>query len=212
MRSYGQYCALAKALDIVGDRWTLLIVRELLIRRACRYTDLREGLPGIATNLLVDRLRDMEDSGLLFREDAPPPIATTLFRLTPRGEELETVLYQLGLWGAPLLANASKKDAFQAHWLVLPARHWLRDHAPDQSPVRIEIRAGGETMAIETANGTVEIRLGTVEHPDLVLLGTPRLIASLLTGKIDLAHAQTAGLRYTGDPGALRRVQPLALK
>src|SRR5580704_10226150 len=123
MRSYGQYCSIAKALDVVGDRWILLIVRELLIRGACRYTDLRDGLPGIATNLLVERIRAMEDAGLVLREDAPPPIATALFRLTPRGQQLEPILYQLGQWGAPLLANAPKKDAFQPHWLVLPARH-----------------------------------------------------------------------------------------
>ena len=77
-----------RALDVVGDRWTLLIVRELALRGACRYTDLRNGLPGIATNLLADRLRELENAGVVAREEAPPPIATTLFRLTPRGEEL----------------------------------------------------------------------------------------------------------------------------
>jgi DNA-binding HxlR family transcriptional regulator len=210
MRSYGQYCALAKALDVVGDRWTLLIVRELLIRRACRYTDLREGLPGIATNLLVDRLRTMEEAGLVVREEAPPPIATTVFRLTSRAEELETILYRLGQWGAPLLATASKKDVFQAHWLVLPARHWLTDHAPDRPPIKIEIQTGGETIAIETSGGSVETRVGSVTNPDVVISGTPRVIASLLTGKADLAQAQAAGLKYKGDPEALRRVQPLA--
>ena len=76
MRSYGQYCSIAKALDVVGDRWTLLIVRELLIRGACRYTDLKDGLPGIATNLLADRLRELESAGLIRREEAPPPVAT----------------------------------------------------------------------------------------------------------------------------------------
>src|ERR687885_1607076 len=84
-RGYGQYCAVAKALDLVGDRWTLLIVRELLLRGPCRYTDLRHGLPGIATNLLADRLRELERAGIISREDAPPPVATALFRLTPRG-------------------------------------------------------------------------------------------------------------------------------
>jgi hypothetical protein len=79
MRSYGQYCSIAKALDVVGDRWTLLIVRELLIRGACRYTDLKNGLPGIATNLLSDRIRELESAGLIRREEAPPPVATTLF-------------------------------------------------------------------------------------------------------------------------------------
>ena len=91
MRSYGQYCAVAKALDVVGDRWSLLIVRELLLREACRYTDLLEGLPGIATNLLADRLRELESAGVVCREGAPPPIAATLFRLTDRGRELQEV-------------------------------------------------------------------------------------------------------------------------
>src|ERR1700761_9754991 len=95
MRSYGQYCSIAKALDVVGDRWTLLIVRELLIRGACRYTDLKNGLPGIATNLLADRLRELEAAGLISREEAPPPVATTLFKLTPRGEEMRPVLDEL---------------------------------------------------------------------------------------------------------------------
>src|SRR5690349_25102414 len=85
MRSYGQYCSVAKALDVVGDRWTLLIVRELLLQGPCRYTDLRNGLPGIATNLLADRLNELEGAGLVRREEAAPPVATTLFRLTEAG-------------------------------------------------------------------------------------------------------------------------------
>lgn len=211
MRSYGQYCALAKALDIIGDRWSLLIVRELLIRGACRYTDMRDGLPGIATNLLADRLRDLEQAGIIRREDAPPPIATALFHLTPRGEELEAAIHQLGRWGAPLLAKAPKTDAFRSHWLALPAREWLRDHAPDQPPIRIELRAGGQPMAIETVNGLVCTRTGSVERPDAVITGTPQLILSVLAGKLNLARARAAGLHYKGDPEILRRVQPLAV-
>ena len=92
MRSYGQYCSIAKALDVVGDRWTLLIIRELLIRGACRYTDLKDGLPGIATNLLADRLRELESAGLIRREEAPPPVATTLFHLTEAGAALLPVV------------------------------------------------------------------------------------------------------------------------
>ena len=92
MRSYGQYCSVAKALDVVGDRWNLLIVRELLLRAPLRYTDLRRGLPGIATNLLSDRLRALEAGGVVTREEAPPPIATTVFELTERGRQLDSVL------------------------------------------------------------------------------------------------------------------------
>lgn len=89
-------CGIAKGLDVIGDRWTLLIVRELLIRGACRYTDLRNGLPGIAANLLAQRLRELEQAGIVFSEDAPPPIATKLFRLTERGVALEPVLEAIG--------------------------------------------------------------------------------------------------------------------
>src|SRR6266700_2063483 len=109
MRSYKQFCALAKALDVIGDRWTLLIVRELLIRESCRYTDLRTGLPGIPTNLLVDRLRELEHAGLIVREEAPPPIATALFRLTGRGRAREPARQALGHWGAPLLERPQEK-------------------------------------------------------------------------------------------------------
>src|SRR5215468_4746123 len=99
MRSYGQYCSVAKALDVVGDRWMFLIVRELLLRGACRYTDLKNGLPGIASNMLADRLRDLESSGVIRREDAPPPVATTLFHLTEAGLELGPVVQAIGWWG-----------------------------------------------------------------------------------------------------------------
>ena len=101
MRSYNQFCAVAKSLDVVGERWTLLIVRELLLRGPSRYTDVRNGLPGIATNLLATRLVEMERSGILVRETAPPPAPVTVVRLTPRGEALEAVIAALGRWAAP---------------------------------------------------------------------------------------------------------------
>src|SRR5579884_3950205 len=136
MRSYGQYCAVARALDVLGDRWTLLIVRELLLRGACRYTDLRAGLPGIATNLLADRLRELEDAGVILRRELPPPVASTVFELTPRGEALKPVLSELGRWGIPLMsAGPAPDDAFRAHWLAWPVEQFLSDHEPDAGPV-----------------------------------------------------------------------------
>src|ERR1700753_4181733 len=99
MRSYDQYCSIARALDVVGDRWTLLIVRELLLRGPCRFTDLKNGLPGIAANLLSGRLKEREEAALISREDAPPPVATALYGLTEDGLALEPVLTALGLWG-----------------------------------------------------------------------------------------------------------------
>jgi DNA-binding HxlR family transcriptional regulator len=208
MRSYGQYCGLAKALDVVGDRWTLLIVRELLISGSCRYTELRNGLPGIATNLLVNRLRELEVAGIVSREEAPPPIATTLFQLTSRGRDLESAVHQLGLWGAPLLAKADRKDAFCTHWLSLPLKLHLTDQAPGRPTVTIELRTGDEPMTIEAANGTISTRLGSAQNPDAVLTGIPHLVLGVLTGRLDLAKARAAGLQYDGDPAVLRRVQP----
>src|SRR5438270_8811054 len=103
MRTYGQFCGLAKSLDVIGDRWTLLIVRELLIRGQSRYTDLRAGLPGVPTNLLADRLRGLEEAGLLRRDVSPRRAAVPVYALTPRGEALEAVIAALGRWAAPPL-------------------------------------------------------------------------------------------------------------
>src|SRR4051794_34211758 len=110
MRSYGQYCSIARALDVVGERWALLIVRELLLQGPCRFTDLKNALPGIATNLLSGRLKDLEEAGLITREDAPPPIATILYTLTPTGRALKPVLKSLGAWGMHLMTTEKAAD------------------------------------------------------------------------------------------------------
>ena len=136
MRSYGQYCSVAKALDVIGDRWTLLVIRELLPQGPCRYTDLKNGLPGIATNLLSDRLRELEAAGLVRREEAAPPVATTLFRLTEAGAGLEPVLDALGAWGIRYMAQPADGDEFRSHWLSFPASLFLHDRDPDAPPPR----------------------------------------------------------------------------
>jgi DNA-binding HxlR family transcriptional regulator len=208
VRSYRQYCSLARALDVIGDRWTLLIIRELLLRGACRYTDLRDGLPGIATNLLADRLRDLEQAGLVMREDAPPPVAATLFRLTARGEELEPALHALARWGIPLMVDDDADDAFRGHWLTFPVDLFLADRTPDRAPITIEVRTGEEPMYLETVDGAVHVRDGSADDPAAVLTGTPRQVLGVLTGMVDLADARAGGLRYHGDEEALRRIQP----
>jgi len=205
VRTYDQYCAAAKALDVVGDRWTLLIVRELLIRDGCRYTDLQYGLPGIATNLLANRLRELEENGIVTREAAPPPVATTLFRLTPRGRALKPVLIALGEWGGELMPGAPDCE-FRSHWLALPLERCLKDHSPDAPPVTIEIRTGEQPLLIQTDNGRVHVRPGTATTPDATLSGPPPLILGLLGGELDLAAARAQGLEFDGDPDALRRV------
>jgi DNA-binding HxlR family transcriptional regulator len=208
MRSYGQYCGLAKALDVIGDRWSLLIVRELLLRERCRYTDLRHGLPGIATNLLAARLRELEAAGVVEREEAPPPVATTLFRLTERGRQLGTAVKALGAWGAPLLADAPEDDEFRSHWLALPVGLHLRDRRPDEPPIEIEVRVDELPVVIETADGRVRTRPGPAGKPDAVIAGPPRLAVGVFSGRIALDDARAQGLEYEGDPEVLRRVLP----
>ncbi|WP_327358738.1 winged helix-turn-helix transcriptional regulator [Streptomyces sp. NBC_01304] len=151
-RSYDQYCASARALDAVGDRWTLLIVRELLAGPR-RYTDLHADLPGVSTDVLAGRLKDMESHGLATRRKLPPPGAVTVYELTARGAELLPVLTALAEWGAPELAERRPTDAVRAHWFALPL---LRRLPASGSPAVVEVvldegvfhvRLGGEGPA-----------------------------------------------------------------
>jgi DNA-binding HxlR family transcriptional regulator len=213
VKAYGQFCALAKALDAVGDRWSLLIVRELLLRERCRYTDLKDGLPGIATNLLADRLRELESVGVVRREDAPPPIATTVYELTERGRALERVVLELGLWGAPLLNARTGDDRVRIYWYGLWIRHRLEDHEPDAPRATLELRAAGDDLplVIEVGDGSVRTRVGRRDQPDAVLSGPARTVADVITGRTTLAAARSKGARYTGDRAILARLQPSAV-
>ncbi len=206
MRSYDEYCAIAKSLDVVGDRWTLLIVRELALRGACRYTDVRNGLPGIASNLLAERLRELEHAGVIAREDAPPPIATTLFRLTPRGEQLRPVLDDLFRWGLPLMTEQKPRDAVRSHWLAGALESMLTDRQPNAPTVTVELHTGDQPIVIETRDGTVHTRLGPADRPDATLTGPPVPIMGLLLGLLQPADAKANGLDYQGDPTILDRL------
>src|SRR6476619_5351221 len=135
MRSYGQYCSVAKALDVIGDRWTLLVIRELLLQGPCRYTDLRNGLPGIATNLLSDRLRG-----------------------------LEAVLEALGTWGIRYMTQPADGDEFRSHWFAFPIAQFLHDREPDGPPLSIELRPGGRPAVVEVSGGEVRTRLGDAPY------------------------------------------------
>jgi DNA-binding HxlR family transcriptional regulator len=207
MRSYFEYCSIAKSLDVVGDRWTLLIVRELAERGACRYTDLRNGLPGIATNLLAERLRELEHAGVIAREDAPPPIATTLFRLTARGEELRPVLDGLTRWGLPLMREQDPKDAVRSHWLASALGLMLTDRDPDAPRVTVELRPGDQPITLETRDGVVRVRLAAADDADLRITGAPMPIMGLLLGLLDLDAAKAGGVECRGDPTVLARIR-----
>jgi DNA-binding HxlR family transcriptional regulator len=199
---------MARALDAVGDRWTLLIVRELLGQGPCRYTDLMNGLPGIATNLLVDRLNLLEESGLVCRESAPPPVATTLYHLTAAGEELESVLNALGRWGIRFMTNPmTNADQFRSHWLAFPVSLFLKDSDPEGPPVSIQLNAEDQPAVIEASDGEVRTRTGTAPFPDLELSGPPQLILGVLSGWMSIDDAKSAGLQATGTTAVLDRLR-----
>jgi len=212
MRSYGQYCSIARALDVVGDRWTLLIVRELLLRGACRFTDLKNGLPGVATNLLSGRLKELEEVGLVSRRDAPPPVATVLYDLTDDGLALEPVLKTIGLWGLRYMSTERPDDAFQAHWLGYAAAWYTTDADPAGPPAVIQLLAADEEAVMELGNGQITTRVGRADKPDLVIDGSPRAVLGLLTGGIDLKRATALGLSAHGKRNLLRRIGRRSVK
>lgn len=207
VRSYGQYCSVAKALDVIGDRWNLLIVRELLLGGPSRYTDILNGLPGIATNLLVERLRDLEEAGIVRRQAASPPVATTLFELTESGEDLRPVIVALGKWGARFMSEATGDEVFKSHWLVFPVSMYLSDQPDSDPPISIEVRTGDAPAVIEMIGGQVRTRLGTAVDPDLVLEGPAHLVLGVISGGLSVSDASALGLETTGDTEALSRLR-----
>ena len=207
MKSYNHYCAVAKALDAVGDRWTLLIIRELVSQGPCRYTDLMSGLPGIATNLLADRLAYLEEAGIVWREAVPPPVAATLYHLTDAGTDLKPVLDALGIWGARFMSEKDETDQFRSHWFKHPIAMFLKDRAPDGPPVpyssgRRTTRPSSRAPKTESAT-----RPGIVESPDLELAGPPDVILGTLSGRLSVKEAKAAGLTLTGRAAVLTRLR-----
>ena len=198
MRSYGQFCALARALDVVGDRWTLLIIRELAAR-PCRFRDLTDGLPGIAPNLLADRLRLLAAEGVVAHD------ATATYRLTERGRGLGSALKALVRWGIPLMARGQGSDESRAHWLALAISALFEDATLDP-PVRVQILTGTGEIEIVAHHHAVETRLGHVLSPDASLEGPHELILGALAGDISLAAAEESGLAISGSMPALHRL------
>jgi DNA-binding HxlR family transcriptional regulator len=201
MRSYGQYCGLARALDVVGDRWALLLVRELL-EGPRRYNELLDGLPGIATNLLTDRLRELETAGVLERR------GDHAYALTPWGQELHEAVYALGRWAQPLMRRPPGDDEFRSHWLSHPI-HLLFEKVDKSRPrMTIEVNTGDDPMTIKSVAGRVSVEPGRPVSPDLVLSGPPDGVVGLLSGRMDRAAAAQLGVMVDGDTAKLAKLRP----
>jgi DNA-binding HxlR family transcriptional regulator len=200
VKSYGQYCAIARGLDVVGDRWTLLIVRELLTGPR-RYGDLQEGLAGIATNLLADRLRHLEQQGVVDRD------SRGTYTLTKWGQGLAEPIYALARWAGPLMAEPAGDDQFRSSWLVPVVAGVFGGVEPSRPEMTIEIQTGDSPMTIVSTRGQVQAQPGPANNPDLVISGPPEGVIGLLAGALDKDAASECGVVVQGDIRRLSRLR-----
>jgi DNA-binding HxlR family transcriptional regulator len=193
-RSYHQYCPVAHALDLVGERWSLLVVRELL-NGPLRYSDLRERLPGCATNILATRLKQLEASGIVEKHRLPPPAASTVYELTDYGARLRRVVQELARWGVRSLGAPSPDEEFEPGWLI-SALETVTEPVPGWPRVSVEFRIADDIASI--CDGSA--RHGPAETPDAVVSADPAGFYNLFVyGDLDAVH-------IGGDPDAVRKV------
>jgi DNA-binding HxlR family transcriptional regulator len=192
MRTYGDRCGIARALDAVGDRWALLVVRELLLGPK-RFTDLRGGLPTVSPDVLAQRLRELEAAGVLRRDRLPPPAASQVYELTERGRELRTVVLELGRWGSRQPANDGPLGPDAA---VIALMTMFRGDLEGT----FELRLDGHAFDVRAAGGQLEAAHGPAPDPDAVIEGSPGTLASVLWH-----NADPTGLAISGDKRAARR-------
>ncbi|MFF4587546.1 winged helix-turn-helix transcriptional regulator [Streptomyces sp. NPDC001388] len=199
-RSYDQYCSAARALDAVGDRWTLLIVRELLAGPR-RYTDLHADLPGVSTDVLAGRLRDMERDGLTTRRRLPPPGAAYVYELTARGRELMPVLQALGKWGEGELGERRPTDAVRAHWFALPLLRVLEG----EGLVEVRLDEGHFHVFAGAQDGPVYGDGPAPREPDARLALDAGTSAALSRGELSVVDAVRAGRIDVSGDGTLAK-------
>lgn len=189
-RSYGQFCGLARALDVVSSRWSLLIVRELLLGPA-RYGQLQAGLPGISTNLLAERLRELEDAGVVCRQlDADSN--GVAYALTPWGSELRGAITALVTWSTPLMIPGPGGDSFQPHWLVIALESLLANQRARRA-ASVGIQVDDTTLAVRVDRAGAHVALDADPVPDTVLRAEPLILLGLASGQLPVDQAIAAG-------------------
>ncbi|QWQ44243.1 helix-turn-helix transcriptional regulator [Streptomyces sp. YPW6] len=209
-RSYDQFDATARALDSVGDRWTLLIVRELL-GGPRRYTDLHADLPGVSTDVLASRLKDMEQSGLALRRKLPPPSAASVYELTERGHGLLPVLTALAAWGAPALAERRPTDAVRAHWSALPllgavtglTREGILEVRLDEGVFHLRVGGGAEFAPPGPEPYAAVYGYGPADRPDARIVLGAEVCLELARGEATLVEAVKDGRAQVLGDGPL---------
>jgi DNA-binding HxlR family transcriptional regulator len=198
MKMYGQRCPLARALDIVGERWTLLVVRELMLGPR-RYTDLTNGLPGVGTNILASRLADLQSAGLVTKRELPPPTAVTVYELTAVGRALGPSLGALSDWGERHGAPITDSQAVRPQWILTSIARRNADLLAGQS---CELRVGRDVFELTGDGSQLSITTGTARAPDAVIAVEPDVFYALATNRLTASnareHAVIDGDRATG--------------
>jgi DNA-binding HxlR family transcriptional regulator/putative sterol carrier protein len=205
MRTYDDGCAAAHALDLIGERWALLVVRELLLGPK-RFTDLRAGLPNASPNVLAQRLRELEAAGVVRRRKLPPPAASKVYELTDWGMELEPVIVGLGRWGARS-ASRPREAELGVDSLILSFRTMFDAQAAKGLRASYELRLGEDRFYALVADGRFEVaRGGAKERPDAIIEADAATLAALVYGGRQLEEALRAGdIEIEGDESAVER-------
>jgi DNA-binding HxlR family transcriptional regulator len=187
-RSYDDPCGVARALDLVGERWTLLVVRELLFGPK-RFSDLARGLPAMSQNVLSQRLRELADAGIAVRRRLGPPVSGQVYELTERGEALQPVVIELARWGSRIPTTTRADLSTDALALALLTT-FDADGAED---VRVTLRLGDDEFAAEIAGGSLEVVRGARGNPDAEVVTDAAGLRSLVFGGRPLTEAVAAG-------------------
>jgi DNA-binding HxlR family transcriptional regulator len=205
MRTYGDGCAIARALDLVGERWALLVVRELLLGPK-RYTDLRRGLPNASPNVLSERLRELERAGVVRRHKLPPPAASRVYELTDWGLELEPLVISLGRWAARSPTPPGDAPIASVDSVILALRSLFDSAAAQGLRASYELQLGEDRFRIEVADDEFHAARGGAHQPDATIATDPDTLNAVLWAGRPLDDAQRSGsMTIDGDKAAVER-------
>jgi DNA-binding HxlR family transcriptional regulator/putative sterol carrier protein len=205
-RSYAQLCGIATALDVIGDRWTPLVVRDLLLG-PLRFGDLTQGLPGIGTNTLTARLKHLEASGVVHRRLLPLPDRGTVYELTDYGRELEPILMALGRWGTKSMGRLASDVASRSRWLVAAMLAFHDDGRQVARPTTWELRLTDGVFTVQAKGRNLTVNAGAPDEADLAITTEDEHLHRLLTRQLTPASAVATGaIALDGDASALPRL------
>jgi DNA-binding HxlR family transcriptional regulator len=203
-RTYGEGCAAAHALDLVGERWALLVVRELLLGPK-RFTDLRAGIPHASPNVLSQRLRELEDAAVVRRDTLPPPAASKVYELTAWGRDLEPVIMALGAWGVRS-PRMPRGEPMSVDCQMLALKTVFDVRAAVGLDARYQLHVDGQRFRVHVLHGRLELRRGTIEHPNATVTTDSATLGALLWGGAKLEDMVRAGrLELEGSDHAVLR-------